>query len=485
MNPRVGAAALLSLGAANLLALLAAAVAAALYARWLDAPALALWASALALARGGQLLLDGGLKTALVRRDGLPDDATLARLGRWCAAVAAMLTGAVLLLAAWQWHRGRLDPGQALLLGVYPAAYFLTYPAMFTALARLERAHRFAAVGRAEGASVLVEFALPALAIAAGTPAWLAFTVAVALARSLRCAWIRRAAHRLEVAVRAAVPPAGGPGLRAVLGEGLGVQAVAALSMLRDQTHLWLLGPWFGAHWAGSYTLAMTACALLSQASVQTASRVALPLLRAATPQARWQRVLAQTRLLALCTLPPLALLPAALAHADAAWWGGRWADAVTLAPWLALRMVAGVATTTLGAWLMVARTPWASARAHAAWTACEIAAAAAALACWGPLGLAIAGAASAWAGVFVFLAMAAPGRSPWPRLRALLPLLLARPSAAAALLLALAVHAVPAVLPLAAAGLPLAWLAEPSVRRWLLRRRHSPIVPPRPHEAR
>jgi O-antigen/teichoic acid export membrane protein len=451
-----------SLGVANALALLAAVAAAALYAGRMDAPAFAHWALALAVSRAGLLLLDGGLKTALVRRALMPDAATQRRLGWLSAALAVLLCAAVACAAGGLALAGRLGMGEALLLFVYPAAYWLSYPPLFTALARLERAQRFGPVGRAEAASLALEFVLPALLMAGGMAWWLAFAAAAVAARALRTVWVRQAAS-LEPAQTAG----GGEGASQLLKEGSGVQAAAGLSMLRDQMHLWLLAPWFGAHWAGVYTFALTACALASQVSVQTASRVALPALRAQSAAARWPLVLAQVRRLSIATLPPLALLPAWLAQLDAAAWDGRWHEAVALVPWLALRMVPGVATTALGAWLMVAQAPWRTARAHAAWTLCEITLALLALQLFGATGLAVAAAFGAWSGVLIFLGAAAPGLAPGPRLRALVSTLLVRPSLAAALTLGLWAQLQPAALPLATLLLPLCWWAEASVRQW------------------
>lgn len=469
-----------SLGAAHALALLAAAASAALYAQWLDAQMLALWATALALARGGLLLLDSGLKTALVRRATLPDAASLRRLGRVSALVAVALAAAIALLAGGLHHSGRLGAGAAWLLALYPAAYLLSYPPLLPALARLEHAQRFGPVGRAEATSVLIEFGLPALCIAGGGAAWAAFATAALLARALRCLWIVLAARDLDTitADSDAVAPA------ALLREGLGVQAVAALSMLRDQTHLWLLAPWFGTHWAGMYTLALTACALLTQASVQTASRMALPQLRSLDPAQRWPQVLAQTRRLAIGVLPPLALLPAWLAHADAAWWDGRWAGAVAIAPWLVARMLPGVAVSAVGAWLLVARAPWRSAAVHAAWTAVEVLCAGIALLWLGPIGLAVAAALTPWCGLLLFLAAVAPQAPLWPRAAALARVLLLRPSLWAALLLAAWAHAQPALLPLATLALLPAWLCEAPLRHWLRSRRDAAITRTLPHEA-
>lgn len=457
----------LGLAAANLLAWAVAGLAALAYARQLHAADFAHWAGALALARAALLVLDGGLKTALVRRAGAPDDATLRRLRRHGSWLALALSGLLLLasaaLAAWS---GWPAPAAAL-LALIPAAYLLPYPWLLPALARLERAQRFGIIGRVEAASVLLEFALPAGLMAAGLPWWLAFVLAAAAARALRSLALAHAARELGDGSAPASPPATGTSAarrwQALLRAGLGVQAVTALSLLRDHVHLWWVGPLFGAAWAGQYGFALNACALIGQAAVQTAARAALPRLSHTPADRRWPEVLAQTRLLAICALPPLALLPAWLDWADARWWQGRWHDGLALVPWLALRMLPSVATTTLGAWLMVARQPRRAAAAHARWTAAELGLVAAATALAGPQGLAMAWALGGWLGVRVFLAAAQPGAALPQRLLALLRVLVLRPSLAVALGLAMLAHGQPRSLPWLTLALPLAWLAEPA----------------------
>jgi O-antigen/teichoic acid export membrane protein len=451
-----------SLGLANGLSLLAAVGAAGTYARWLDATQFGHWATALAVARAGLLLLDGGLKTALVRCDDLPDAGTLRQLRRWSMALATLLVIATAAVTLWAMKVHRIGSGEATLYIVYCAAYLLTYPPLFAALARLERAHGFGAVGRAEGASVAVEFALPPLLLAVDLPYWACFAIAAVAARLLRSAWIALAARGLPEG------PAAVDGSRALdlLKEGVGVQTVAALSMLRDQMHLWLLAPWFGVAWVGLYTFALTATGVVSQVFVQTASRVALPTLRATPSLRRWPVVLVTVRRLAITVLPLLAVLPALLEQADNEWWNGRWHVAVTLLPWIGLRMLAGLTTTALGAWLIVQRPPWVAAQAHARWTAIEVVGALVTLAAFGPTGLAIGGAVTAWAGVVLFLGTAGPRTMVWPRLRILTHQLVIRPSLWAALTLALWLQIQPSAWPWTPLCLVLGWWAERSVRR-------------------
>ena len=85
-----------SLGLANALALLASVGAAAAYARWLPAESFGHWAAALAVARGALLLVDGGLKTALVRRPHWPGFEAMTRLQRVAIAAAVVMAAWVL-----------------------------------------------------------------------------------------------------------------------------------------------------------------------------------------------------------------------------------------------------------------------------------------------------------------------------------------------------------------------------------------------------
>lgn len=453
-----------SLGAANGAALLASAGAAAGYARWLDARSFAHWLAALAAARLALLLLDGGLKTALVRRERWPDAAALRRLQRLTAAAALLITA----LAAGAAARAGID---AVLVVVYVGAYVLAHAASFRAAAQLERAGRFDRIARVEGICTALEFIVPALLLASGVTPAAAFTLAVAGARGLRALWVRQAAPAFDE------QPAAPGDLRALLVEGLGVQAVAALSMLRDHLHLWLLAPWFGAAWAGQFGFAALACALATQAVVQAASRASLPALRAKPAPRRWTAVRARVRRLAVIALPPLPLLPALMGWADEHLWHGQWAPAVALLPWLAARMVVGVAATPVGGWLTVERSPWITARVHLLWTAIEVLLAALGLALFGPPGLAIAAALAAWPGLALLLQGAEPNGRWRRRLGQLLPLLLWRRSVLAGLALGIAAQAEPALLPWALAALPLAWALEARPRRRplvLARSRHA-----------
>lgn len=374
-----------SLGVAQVLALLAAVASGTAYARFLDAATLAGWAVALAAARATLLLLDAGLKTALVRRSEALAPAGERRLQQGTGAVAVAL---VALVAAWaQVAPHGWVPAPALLV-LAVAAYLLSHTLLLPALVRLERECRFDAVGRAEAAGTLVEFGAPALLLVLRVPALPALAAGVLAGRLVRAGLLMSAPRHGGQGGAAGLAPGGVPAAGPLLREGLQLQAVALLSMVRDTVHLWLVGPWFGATWAGTYAFAMMACMVASQALVSLAARVALPALRPLAPAARVEAVGRALRLLALLVLPPLAAL-ALVAVWGGAWFDERWHDTLALLPALVLRIVLALPLALFGPWLLVVAAPATTLAVHLRWTTVETAATVLALLALGPQGLA------------------------------------------------------------------------------------------------
>lgn len=451
-----------SLGVAHLAALLAGFAGAAVYASRLDADLLAGWGVALMTARAGQLLLDGGLRLALVRRASWPSAAALRTLrrGNAAAAVAAWLLLMLGLSLAQQTTGLPTDIG--LLIGGYAGAYWLSYPLHWLALARLERQASFVGVGRAEAASTLLEFVLPAALMLAGCGAVPAFVAAAVTGRLAKTLLLVTAGKALRDSVEVAPDRP-----RRLVGEGLALQGVAAVSMLRDHLHLLLLAPLAGSAAAGQFAFAMLAGQLASQLLVQTTARWLLPQLHELGKPERAALLVSTLRGLAIAVLPLLAFSLPALHWLDTLLWDGRWQLAVTLLPWIALRLLAGCAMTLLGSWMMVERAPGQVLACHLRWTAIEVAVALPAIWLAGAPGLAVAGAFTGWLGLLLFVAACTPQAAPAARRalrQKLLGALLARPSLLTALLIALGAWVQPLLLLL----LPLAWLAEPAVRERL-----------------
>jgi O-antigen/teichoic acid export membrane protein len=222
---------------------------------------------------------------------------------------------------------------------------------------------------------------------------------------------------------------------KTLLREGMGLQIAVSLSMLRDNIHLLLVGPWFGKEWAGLYAWALQLCAVASQVFVQTAARVALPALRLTQGMdSRWKATLTQIAWLTIFTAPPLVFLTDIAGAANEALFDSKWTASLGLVPFLIVRMLPGLATTSLGSLVLAERDARAYAVASAWWTGGEVLVAATLLWLYGPIGLAWSYAFMAWLGVAAFVRQLPPPA----RLSGLLPPLLLRPSLWAAVALVL-----------------------------------------------
>lgn len=377
-----------SLGLAQGLALFAALGSAGAYAAWLDAHQLAVWAIALGAGRAAMLLVDGGFKAALVRHPLELSAGAGRRLTRLMGMAALLLSALAACAASLAVALGSAGAADATLVAASVICYLLSHAVSLVVLARLERGGRFDLVARAEGGATVLEFAMPAVLMAAGLDVPAALVAGVVAGRLGRAVWLLACA-------RHAMPDPLVP--RTLSGEslpwrdGLVLQGIAGLAMVRDQIHLWLVGPWFGATWAGAYAFGLMACALASQVLVATVARVAVPALRPLSPVRRALRAARGLRRLALVTLPLLILAVPVLQAADTWLWDGRWQLAMSLLPGLVLRMALGLPLAVLAPWLLVTVTPQAAARVHLQWTLAEVLLAIVALALLGPAGLAVA----------------------------------------------------------------------------------------------
>lgn len=390
-----------TLGASQALALVAALGGAAVYAAWLDPVELAVWALALSAGRAAMLLVDGGLKAALVCHPQCLGEGAEQRLTAWVMTAALGLASLACVAGSGAAALGRASADHAPLVIASVVCYLLSHAVSLTALARLERGGRFDRVGRIEGAATVLEFALPAALMALGLAVMPALMAGVVIGRLGRALGLL---HEAAQESKLGVPMAAGAALGAPpWGDGLVMQGIAALGLLRDQIHLWLVGPLYGAAWAGAYAFGLMACALASQVVVATVSRVAVPALRTLAPRRRAWRAARSLRRLALLALPLLALVAPLLHWADAHWWQGQWSLALTLLPGLLVRMVAALPLAVLAPWLLLATTPRAAAEVHLRWTLLELLLAAAALAWLGPTGLAVAWAIGGMLGTGLF----------------------------------------------------------------------------------
>lgn len=424
---------IVAMTAANAVALAMVALSYILYSRLLTPAEFGLYAGALAIAKLGTTILDGGLKIALVKHHEIVALGVLRALfmGSAGASILAVLSLAavVSILAGWN----VLEPDTASFFTLYGAAYFLTYPFLFIPLARLEREQNYTPVAWAEMLSVSIEYALPALLWLWVAPGFWSFIVAAWIARGLRASLVLVACADRAWLSRGSTPH--WHEAKTLIREGLGLQVAVSLSMLRDNIHLLLLGPWFGKEWAGLYAWALQMCAVASQVFVQTATRVALPALRLRKGiDSRWKATLAQVAWLTIFTAPPLIFLTDIARASNVFLFDAKWTAALSLLPFLVVRMLPGLATTPLGSLVLAERDARAYAVANAWWTGGEVVVATALVWLYGPIGLAWSYAFMAWLGVAVFVR-----QLPLPaRLVGLLSPLLLRPSLWAAIALVL-----------------------------------------------
>lgn len=414
----------IAMTAANAVALAAVAISYILYSRLMTPAEFGIYAGALAIAKLGQTVLDGGLKIALVKHHEAvaPGGLRALFIGSATAGLTAalLLAGTVFALSSV----GLLEPGNALFFVAYGSAYFLTYPFLFIPLAQLERRQHFTPVAWAEMLGVTIEYGLPALLWLWVAPGFWSFVLAAWVGRSLRTGLVLAAASDRAWLTHAA-PPRWRES-KALLLEGLGLQMAVSLSLLRDSIHLLLVGPWFGKEWAGLYAWAIQMVTVASQVFVQTATRVALPALRLMHgTDARWKATLTQIAWLTIVTAPPLVFLTDIAGAVNTALFESKWTVALGLLPFVVVRMLPSMVTTPLGSLVLADRSARAYAIANAIWTAGEVVVAALMLWLYGPIGLAWSMAFMAWLGVACFVhQLAAPAR-----FISLLPPLLFRPS--------------------------------------------------------
>ena len=420
--------------AANVVVLAVVAISYVLYSRLMTPAEFGLYAGALAIAKLGQTVLDGGLKIALVKH---PEAATPGvQRALFVGSASAGALAAVLLAACLAGLTALqvLPADSAAFLAAYGAAYFLTYPFLFIPLAQLERDQRFVPVACAEATSMLVEYALPALLWISLGPGFWWFVLAAWLGRTLRTGIVLANCDNRAWLGRAAAPA--WHDSKALLREGMGLQIAVSLSLLRDNLHLLLVGPFFGKEWAGFYAWAQQLCAVTSQVFVQTATRVALPALRLMQgSEARWKATLTQIAWLTIFTAPPLVFLTDLAQAANAALFNSKWGVALGLLPFLIVRMLPSLATTPLGSLVLADRGARAYAIANAWWTGGEVLVAAVLVWQFGPIGLAWNYAFMAWFGAAAFVYPLLPPA----RFGRLLPPLLFRPSLWAAVAATLA----------------------------------------------
>lgn len=392
---------IIKLFAANTFSYLVVGFSFVVYSRLLSPGEFGSYGAAFALAAMLSLVLDGGLKTTIIKMQREVTDEEEATV-LWLMLLGALLLTAlfyVLQRPLFLWRPGIRQDYRFVVSFVSVSLIF--YPLVTLPTARLERRLAYQHIAWIESTGMLLERGSPALILLWFHAGIYSFLWALVLARIFeviafgqfhRCATGLVSFRHVKQSFH-------------LLREGGWIQAGALSNVVRDNLHVLLVGPFFGKAWIGNYTWALQICQISSQAFAQIAARVALPVFaQEGSFRDRWPKCLLQIRLLVELTGPVLCVVWFMLPVVNTHFFHGEWTPALILIPLLFFRMLPGLATTPLGPLTMVHRGGYVYARVSCTWTLAEIAGAAFCLAFLGPVGLACSYAFMVWVGLLLML---------------------------------------------------------------------------------
>jgi O-antigen/teichoic acid export membrane protein len=387
--------------AANLLTLLVVGLSFLAYSRLLSPPEFGLYALGLSAATLLSLVLDGGLKTTIIKME---SNLSPAEESSIAVLMMGVSVGLILLLLAAERPLLALRPGisqDARFIVLFVGIALLFYPFVTLPTARLERDLEYGQIAWIESLGTIVERGSPAILLVFTNIGIYSFVWALLASRVLR-ALILGCYHRVSLL---SLSRAGFAGSLRHLREGAWIQAGTVSSVLRDNLHVLLIGPLFGKLWIGYYAWALQVCLVSSQIFAQISARVSLPLLaQAKNFEKRWARCLYQIKFLTMLTVPVLCGVWLILPSVNSHFFHGKWQPALAMIPLLFLRMIPGMATTPVGPLIMVQRGGAAFAVSSMVWTACEIAAGLLFVWAIGPTGLAWSYALIVWVGLWTLI---------------------------------------------------------------------------------
>jgi len=466
-----------SLFLANGLSFVAVGLSYLVLSRILTPAELGLYSAALVIGSFGTMVLDAGVKNTVIKSQ------INVTKSQEEVLVGLLLVGSILLVAILLLSYRPLSylrpevQHDYLFLVLFGAIYLVSYPFIVVPTAMLERRLAYTGLAWIESLGLLIERAAPLPLLLWSQAGIHSFTIALLVGRALRVI-----ALTMMYPVRPRLPTRErAREIWHLLVEGVWFQLAIATALVRDNLAVILIGPLFGKQWMGYYAWGLQLCMIASQAFVQIASRVSLPVLaQSSNSNERWAYCVTQSKVLTIFTGPVLLVLLSVISQADRVLFGGKWQVATLLLPFLFLRTLPGMSTTPLGILVMVQAGSRAYAKASAIWTAAEFAGALALVTLLGPTGLAWSLAFLAWVGYAALLRAAGP--RPPQVLKELLVAILVRPSLLCAAAGALVLHYFSAsnLLPfwlvcfLAAVIVFGSVATEPTVRRMAAQRRRA-----------
>jgi len=380
-----------------------------IYSRILSPSEFGLYSIALTIGAVGIFLLDGGIKTAIIKLDkhfgATEQSSTLS----WLLLVSVLLTGA---LFAIKYPLGYFLPSvraDYIFLALFASIYLLTYPFIVIPTALLERSLQYPRLGWIEAVSITIERGGPVIFLLWTNLGLYSFVIALLLGRLCRAfaVWF---SHPVKLCLpdfqrlKQILP---------LMREGGWIQLAAGVSLVRDNLHIIMLGPFWGKEWVGYYSWGMQLCLVLSQAFVQVSARVSLPrMAQQGTFTERWQTCLEQVRFLVMFTAPLLFAGLLVVPGINETFFGGKWSPTLPLLPFLFFRMIIGMAITPIATLIPVQFGGEKFARFSSIWTVIEIFTALVLIAVCGPNGLAYSSAVSVLFGLYIGVKLLHEGKA-------------------------------------------------------------------------
>lgn len=360
-----------------------------------------LYSIALTIATFATLVLDGGLRSIIIKSSHDLSGEEQRTLVFLVSAFALFIVVVMVLLKSTVVYLAPSASVDYTFLATFAAAYLLSYPFIFVPTAALERRLEYGKIAWIESIGVVFERGFPVLFIWWAELGMYAFVVGSILGRLFRVVCLG-----LFVAPKIHVPSFDQiRSITALIKEGWWYQTATGASLVRDNLHVFIIGPWYGKEWVGYYGWAVQLCMIASQAFVQISSRISLPLFaQAINFDERWVACRKQIQLLAALTIPLLVVGVIVVPVVDNIIFDGRWALAVGFLPLMFLRMVPSVTTTPLGTLLLVEGGARRFALANIIWAICEVAAGMVMVWLLGPVGLAWSYAMVVWLGVVILI---------------------------------------------------------------------------------